>query len=115
MSKFLTKLLVTTVAVLVVSYVLSGVHVATVFTAFVVSLVLALLNGVVKPILVILTIPITVVTLGLFLLVINILIVKLADCGLWCLASCFPLSHLYLRCCLVHTKNLTVLNFSYAF
>jgi putative membrane protein len=42
----------------------------------VVALVLALLNTFVKPVLVLLTIPVTIVTLGLFLLVINILIIK---------------------------------------
>ena len=45
-------------------------------TALIVALVLGLLNSFIKPILVILTIPITIVTLGLFLLVINIIIVK---------------------------------------
>jgi putative membrane protein len=42
-------------------------------------LVFALLNAIVRPILVLLTIPITVVTLGLFLLIINIIIVKITD------------------------------------
>ena len=76
MSKFLTRLLITTVAVLISSYFLPGVHVADVVNAFLVAIVLALLNTFVKPILVILTIPITIFTLGLFLLVINILIIK---------------------------------------
>ena len=48
-------------------------------TVVIVALVLALLNTFLKPILVMLTIPITIITLGLFLLVINILIVFLAD------------------------------------
>jgi putative membrane protein len=48
-------------------------------TAIIVALVLALLNTFIKPILVILTIPVTIITLGLFLLVINILIIKWTD------------------------------------
>ena len=49
------------------------------FAAIIIAVVLSLLNFVVKPILVILTIPLTVVTLGLFLLVINALIILMAD------------------------------------
>jgi putative membrane protein len=48
-------------------------------TAVIVALVLALLNLIVKPILVILTLPVTILTLGLFLLVINAIIILLAD------------------------------------
>ncbi|MGZ3846236.1 MAG: phage holin family protein, partial [Flavisolibacter sp.] len=55
-----------------------GIRVADAKTAILVALVLALLNTFLKPILVALTLPITIITLGLFLLVINILIVFLA-------------------------------------
>lgn len=79
MAKFLTKLIITTIAALVAAYLLGDVHIDGITTAFLVAIVLALLNSVLKPILVILTIPITLVTLGLFLLVINILIIKVAD------------------------------------
>ena len=48
-------------------------------TALIVALVLAFLNAIVKPIMVLLTLPATVVTLGLFLLVINALIILIAD------------------------------------
>lgn len=78
MQNFITKTLVTAVAVIVASFLLSGVHVDSSITAILVAVVLGLLNTFVKPILVILTIPITVFTLGLFLLVINILMVKWA-------------------------------------
>jgi putative membrane protein len=77
-TKFLTRLLITTVAALVASYLLSGVHINSIGTAFIVALVLAFLNNVIKPILIFLTLPITIFTLGLFLLVINILIIKWA-------------------------------------
>ena len=79
MIQFLLKTIVTTLAVLIASYVLSGVSVDSSLTAVFVAIVLGLLNSFVKPLLIILTIPITIFTLGLFLLVINILIVKWAS------------------------------------
>lgn len=48
------------------------------FTSLVVAIVLALLNGIVRPILIILTIPVTIITLGLFLLVINAFMILIA-------------------------------------
>jgi len=78
MEKFLAKALLTTVSVLLAAYLLSGVHVKDVATAAIVAVVLGLLNSFIKPLLIILTIPITIITLGLFLIVINILIVKWA-------------------------------------
>ena len=48
-------------------------------TAIIFSVVLALLNAFVKPIITILTLPLTIITLGLFLLVINVIIILLAD------------------------------------
>jgi putative membrane protein len=54
-----------------------GVHVAGFTTALIVAVVLGLLNIFIKPILVILTLPVTILTLGLFLLVINALIILL--------------------------------------
>ncbi len=78
MINFLTKTLITSVAVLAAAFILSGVHIDSTVTAILVAAVLGLLNSFVKPILVLLTIPITIFTLGLFLLVINILIIKWA-------------------------------------
>ena len=79
MIRFFLKTMVTAVAVLVASYMLSGVSVDSTVTAILVAIVLGLLNAFIKPILIVLTIPITIFTLGLFLLVINILIVKWAS------------------------------------
>jgi Predicted membrane protein len=76
--RFIIKVLVTALAVYLATYFISGVHVTDNKTILIVALVLALLNTFIKPILVILTIPITIVTLGLFLLVINALMVKWA-------------------------------------
>ncbi|MBI2283919.1 MAG: phage holin family protein [Bacteroidetes bacterium] len=78
MGKFFAKTVATAVAVLFAAYILKGVHVDSTVTALLVAVVLGLLNSFVKPILVILTIPFTIITLGLFLLFINILIVKWA-------------------------------------
>ncbi len=59
------------VAVLITAYLLPGIVVESFFVALVVAVVLGFLNMVVKPILVILTLPINILTLGLFTLVIN--------------------------------------------
>lgn len=83
--KFIVKIIVSTLAVIVTSWFLSGVTITGVndthrfITALMVALVLAFLNSVVKPILTFLTIPITVVTLGLFYLVLNALIIIIAS------------------------------------
>jgi putative membrane protein len=79
MGRFLGKVLVTAVAVLLAAWILKGVHVKDAFTAVLVALILGLMNAFVKPLLILLTIPITIFTLGLFLLVINIIIVLLVD------------------------------------
>lgn len=62
------------VALLIVAYILPGISVASFGSALIAALVLGLLNTLVKPVLVLLTLPITVVTLGLFLLVLNALV-----------------------------------------
>jgi len=73
--KLLLRLLVTAALVLLLSNILTGVHVASFGTAVIVAVVLGLLNVFIKPILVLLTLPVTFVTLGLFLLVINALMI----------------------------------------
>lgn len=75
----LIRVLLTAVAVVILAKFLPGVAVEGFTSAIIVAVVLGLLNIIVKPILVILTLPITVVTLGLFLLVINACIILLAD------------------------------------
>ncbi len=79
--KFIMRILISTGAVLLTAYLMPErmVHVDGVKTAVILALVLAFLNSVVKPILIALTIPVTVLSLGLFLLVINALIILLAD------------------------------------
>jgi len=75
---FLIKILVSALAVILTSYLLPGVHIESLLSAILVAIVLAVLNSILKPILVILTIPITIVTFGLFLLVINAIIILIA-------------------------------------
>ncbi|CAM4395240.1 phage holin family protein [Bordetella tumbae] len=70
--------LLNAVALLIVAYLLPGITVASFGSALVAALVLGLLNMLVKPVLVLLTLPITIVTLGLFLLVLNALLFWLA-------------------------------------
>jgi putative membrane protein len=78
-TSFLIRLLITALAIILTSYLLPGVHVENFLSAIILSLLMALLNVTLKPILVIITIPVTFLTLGLFLLVINALMVLLAD------------------------------------
>jgi putative membrane protein len=78
-NNFFVRLLLTALAVLVTAYLLPGVYVTNFFWALLVAVVLALFNVTIKPLLVIITIPITVFTLGLFLLVINAVIILLAS------------------------------------
>ena len=73
------RLLVTAGIVMLLAHFLPGVAVSGFLAALIVAVVLALLNAIVKPILIILTIPITILTLGLFLFVINACIILLAD------------------------------------
>jgi putative membrane protein len=73
------KILVTAVLVLVIDYFMSGITVSSFVTSIFVAVVLGLLNTFIKPILVFFTFPVTIVTLGLFLFVINALIIILCS------------------------------------
>lgn len=77
--KFILNIIISAIAVLITAKLLPHVHVDNLLTAILVAVVLAFLNTVVKPILTILTIPITFFTLGFFLLVINALMIILAS------------------------------------
>lgn len=71
MLKLIAKWLLSASALIFVAYVYSGVEVTGFTTALVAAFVIGLLNAVVRPVLVVLTLPVTVLTLGLFLFVIN--------------------------------------------
>ncbi|GGE01677.1 phage holin family protein [Planktosalinus lacus] len=77
--KLIIQLLLTAIVVLVLAEILPGVGVDAFTTSIIVAAVLALLNVLVKPILVFLTLPATLITFGLFLLVINAVIILLVD------------------------------------
>ena len=77
--KTILRVLLTALAVLIIAYFLDGVTVENYTSAIIVAIVLGLLRLIVKPILVILTLPVTIITLGLFLFVINAGIVLLAS------------------------------------
>ncbi|HLU89575.1 MAG TPA: phage holin family protein [Cyclobacteriaceae bacterium] len=72
------QLIVAGIAVIITAYILPGISVRDFFTGVVIAALLALLNLTIKPALIFLTIPITLVTLGLFLLVINAFLVIIA-------------------------------------
>ena len=73
--KFLFKVLVTSINAFILAYILPGISIVDFFTAIIVAVVLSLLDAFVKPLLVLLTLPATILTLGLFLFVINAAII----------------------------------------
>lgn len=77
--KLLFRILITALLVMGIAYLMKGVIVDEFTTALTVAIVLGLLNFFVKPILVLFTLPVTIVTLGLFLLVINAIMILLCD------------------------------------
>jgi putative membrane protein len=77
--KILVKIIISAFAVILTSYLLKGVKVDGFLTALIVAAVLAVLNNLLKPILIIFTIPITFFTFGLFLLVINAAMIMLTS------------------------------------
>ena len=77
--KLLIRILVTSVLVMLIAYLMKGVDIEGFEAALIVSVVLGLLNVFVKPVLVLFTLPVTLFTLGLFLLVINAVIILLCD------------------------------------
>ncbi len=75
----LIRLLVNALSVYFTAYLLSGVIIENFFYAIGVAILLAIVNTVIRPVLIILTIPITILTLGLFLFVINVFMIMLVD------------------------------------
>jgi putative membrane protein len=77
--RILVNWLITTAAILISAYLLPGVALRSLGAAVVTALVLGLINAIIRPILVVLTFPITIVTLGLFIFVLNALLVLLTS------------------------------------
>lgn len=76
---FIIRLLITAISAFLLSKVLTGVHFDTFGSTIIFAIVLGILNVFVKPILSILSLPITIITLGLFSFVINALMILLTD------------------------------------
>lgn len=76
--KLIIRLVISTLAIVVAANLVPGVVVEGTTTAIIVAIVLGLLNTFLKPVLQILALPITIITLGLFYFVINVLIIYLA-------------------------------------
>ena len=77
-SGMLRNLLINSISIFAVSYILSGIQVDSFVIALIVAVVMALLNVTLKPLLVLITIPLTILTFGLFLLVVNVLVLYAA-------------------------------------
>lgn len=72
--KFIAHLILTALALLLVAEIVPGIEVSNIYIALLAALVLGFLNAFVKPVLVLFTLPITILTLGLFMFVINALL-----------------------------------------
>ncbi|MFY7811420.1 MAG: phage holin family protein [Flavobacterium sp.] len=77
--KYLIKLIITGIIVMILSKFLSGITVDDIYTSVLVAFVLSMLNTFLRPILIFFTFPVTFITLGLFLIVINAVIVLICD------------------------------------
>ena len=97
----LLRLMVNTLSVFATAWILPGILIEDFKSALVVAIVLSLLNVTLKPFLIIITLPFTIVTLGLFLLVINAAVIMLAqdwidgfyvDSWLWAIVFSFVMS-----------------------
>jgi putative membrane protein len=75
----LIRWLILTIAIIVASYLLEGIHISGFFSAFFAAAILGILNALFRPILIILTLPINILTLGLFTFIINALMLKMAS------------------------------------
>lgn len=73
--KILINWIVNAMVIFSVAYIMPGVHVANFTTALVVALVLGIINAILKPVLLILTLPINILTLGLFTFVLNAILI----------------------------------------
>ena len=75
----LTRLLLLSIAVMVGAWLLPGIHVDSFWSVLLTALVISILNNLVRPILIVITLPATAITLGLFLFVINAIIILMAS------------------------------------
>ena len=76
---FIAQMVVMALATVLAAYIMPGVHIDTFWAAILTAAVIALLNNFIRPILIVLTLPFTIVTMGFFLLIINACIILLAS------------------------------------
>jgi putative membrane protein len=69
--KILFKWLISALAIILTAYLVPGISVTTIYIALIIALFLGLINAVIRPIIVILTLPVNIVSLGLFTFIIN--------------------------------------------
>jgi putative membrane protein len=79
MKRLLVHLIVTALLLLLISQIVDGIHVDGFGYALLAALVLGIVNFLVRPILILITLPVTILTLGLFLIVVNALMLKLTS------------------------------------
>ncbi len=93
--KIILHWLVSAVSIAIAAYLLPGVHLSGVISALILAVVLGIINAFIRPFLILLTLPLSILTLGLFTLVINAVLIMLAarivpgvsiDGFLWALA-----------------------------
>ncbi len=75
---WLIKVILSSVAILISAYLIPGINVDTFFTAIVVAIVLSIINLFFRPLFILLTLPVTILTFGLFLIAINAFMIMLA-------------------------------------
>lgn len=86
---FLVNMLISAIAIIIAAFLVPGIKVDGFFTAFILAVILSILNRIVKPLLVWFTLPITILSLGLFYFVINVLLIYLAS---WIVGNGFIIS-----------------------
>ncbi len=82
MKGIIIRWLILTAAIMLTAYLLEGIHVEGFFSALIAAAFLGILNAVFRPVLIILTLPINILTLGLFTFVINGLLLMMASCAI---------------------------------
>ncbi len=79
MNGFFFRWMILTVAILVISYLMDGIHVSGFFSAFFAAAILGILNAFFRPILLVLTLPINILSLGLFTFVLNAVLLMMVS------------------------------------
>lgn len=82
MKGIIIRWLILTAAIMLTAYLLEGIHVEGFFSALAAAAILGILNAIFRPVLIFLTLPINVLTLGLFTFVINGLLLMMASCAI---------------------------------